>query len=260
MGGGVGNVSQYVIYFTFPECSTDKIQVVANPYPMKILIVEDRQEVAQALCNSFKNVEHVQHIHMAHSYDHAVRVLAEVHYNVILIDIDLPDRNGIELCRTIRARDRSAVIIFVSGFIDDEALRQIFAAGGNDTIRKPFSRTEIALKAVQWWQYLKTGKTKDRWLIYKSFRYDLEGGQLLIDGKVIPLTKAFRRLIMLFMERPETVISNDLIQREIWGDHDTSWRKRNIRDRIYELKKRLPRKFQSWIQCIPGEGYLLQEH
>ena len=227
---------------------------------MNILIVEDGREVARAIAQSFSGVDLVRDLHMVQTYDDALSALAQRHYDVFLLDIHLQhSRNGLELCRAIRQQDQRAIIVFISGYIDEQAVKEIYAAGGNDLIRKPFARCEIKLKVTFWWTFIKAGRTKKTVLTYHSWTYDLQRGEFRIDGEVIPLTKAFRRLVVLFLESPEAVIPTARIQQELWGDHDTSLRQRNVKERIFEFRKRLPGKHAEWVRAVAGEGYVLKK-
>ena len=65
--------------------------------------------------------------------------------------------------------------------------------------------------------------------------------------------------MILFLRNPETIISYSRIQREIWGDHDTSMKNRDFKGRIFELRKRLPTSHKDWIKSEAGEGYMLKK-
>jgi DNA-binding response OmpR family regulator len=76
---------------------------------------------------------------------------------------------------------------------------------------------------------------------------------------MLTLTKGMKRLLLLFLEKPETVLSHDFLQREVWGDYDTALRQRNIHERIATLRQILPNKITPWLQSIRGEGYMLKK-
>ncbi|WP_417832836.1 response regulator transcription factor [Terasakiella sp.] len=225
---------------------------------MNVLIVEDRPSVAQAIAQCFDGVGLITEVQIAHNFEAANAQMNRKHYDVFLLDINLDgSRNGLELCKHIRQTNKESLIVVISGFIRDEILEQLYAAGANDFIRKPFVRKEIRLKVVHWWNFIKAGRTKKPCLEYHGMSYDLEKSLFKIDGKTIPLTKALRRLLILFLQSPETIIPYSRIQREIWGDHDTSMKNRDFKGRIFELRKRLPASHKNWIKSEAGEGYVL---
>lgn len=227
---------------------------------MNILIVEDRPSVAQAIAQCFDGVDLVKNVQIAHNSETASSRMRKKHYDVFLLDINLDgSRNGLELCKHIRQTNKESLIVFISGFIRDEILEQLYVAGANDFIRKPFVRKEIRLKVVHWWNFIKAGRTKKPCLEYHGMSYDLERSVFNINGKIIPLTKALRRLLILFLQSPETIIPYSRIQREVWGDHDTSMKKRDFKGRIFELRKRLPVSHKNWIKSEAGEGYMLKK-
>jgi len=227
---------------------------------MNILIVEDRIDVACAIRSTVASIKAAQNVHMVQNYNDAIALTSKRHYDVFLLDIDLrKSRSGFEVCRAIRQNNKDSIIIFISGFIDENAVKHIYALGGNDLIRKPFVRSEIRLKVIHWRNFIKAGRSKKPCLEYHSMKFNLERSEFSIEGKIIPLTKALRRLVILFLQSPETIIPYNRIQQEVWGDHDTSLQKRNIKERVFELKKRLPKVYAAWITSEAGEGYVLRK-
>jgi len=225
---------------------------------MNILIVEDKPSIAQAIAQCFDNVDQVQDVQIAHNFEAATLKMNRKHFDVFLLDINLDgSRNGLELCKHIRQTNIESYIVVISGFIQEEILDQLYAAGANDFIRKPFVRKEIRLKVVHWWNFIKAGRTKKSCLKYHDMSYDLERSVFKINDKIIPLTKALRRLLILFLQSPETIIPYSRIQREIWGDHDTSMKNRDFKGRIFEFRKRFPASHKDWIKSEAGEGYVL---
>ena len=222
---------------------------------MNILIVEDKPSVAYAIAQCFEGVEQVKCKDVVLNFDEATIQMRKKHYDVFLLDINLDgSRNGLELCKLIRKTNKESLIVIISGFIKDDILNQLYDAGANDFIRKPFVRKEIRLKIVHGWNFIKAGRTKKPCLEYHGMSYNLKKGLFKIDGKTIPLTKALRRLLILFLQNPESIIPYSRIQREIWGDHDTSIKKRDFKGRIFELRKRLPASHKDWIRSEAGEG------
>ncbi|GGF76079.1 DNA-binding response regulator [Terasakiella brassicae] len=227
---------------------------------MNILIVEDRPSVAQAIAQCFDGVDYVTAVKIAHNFEAATARIRKKHYDVFLLDINLDgSRNGLELCKHIRQTNKDSLIVFISGFIQDDILDQLYGVGANDFIRKPFVRKEIRLKVVHWWNFIKAGRTKKPCLEYHGMSYALERSVFKIEGKTIPLTKALRRLLILFLQSPETIIPYSRIQQEIWGDHDTCLKQRDFKGRIFELRKRLPVSHKDWIKSEAGEGYILRK-
>lgn len=225
---------------------------------MNILIAEDKPSIAQAIAQCFDDVDLVTDVQITHDFETASSRMRKKHFDVFLLDINLDgSRNGLELCKHIRQTNTESLVVFISGFIRDDILDQLYAAGAHDFIRKPFVRKEIRLKVVHWWKFIKAGRTKNPSLEYFGMSYDLEKSLFKIDGKTIPLTKALRRLLLLFLQSPETIIPYSRIQREIWGDHDTSLKNRDFKGRIFELRKRLPASHKDWIKSEAGEGYVL---
>lgn len=227
---------------------------------MNILVVDDCPNMVQALCSIFEKLPTVQRITGTQTFVDAVNEFGRHHYHVVLIDVDLKDKkNGIDLCRWIRKRNNKCIIIFITGFSTNEVMQQAYEAGTNDYIRKPILRSEVRLKVLYWWEFIKCGKSKRGFLQYHGLKFIFKSNELLADGKKVPLTKSLKRLMVMFLEKPETVISHDKIQQELWGDHDTAIKQRNLHERIGALREALPEWYREWIQSVRGEGYKLMK-
>ncbi|WP_165602652.1 response regulator transcription factor [Candidatus Terasakiella magnetica] len=226
---------------------------------MNILIVDDCPRMVSQLSSLFKKHPVVHKVAGAKSFTEAVNQCNRLHFHIVLIDYDLQDNfNGIDVCRWIRKQNPDCIIIFVSGFPSAQVMEEAFAAGTNDFIKKPLLPSEVRIKVFYWWELMKSQKNSKAFLDYHGLKYIFKSNEFYADRRVLPLTKGLKRLLLLFLEKPETVISHDILQREVWGDFDTALRPRNIHERIGSLRQNLPNKFAIWLQSIRGEGYILK--
>lgn len=116
---------------------------------MKLLAVDDNPQILEVLPAIFRQAG-LPHITLANSGANALHLLedADQHFDVLLLDINMPQMNGIELCRRIRkiARYRNTPILMLTSTKDKDHIERAFAAGANDYITKPFDVKDIVMR------------------------------------------------------------------------------------------------------------------
>ncbi|MCJ8268649.1 MAG: response regulator, partial [Psychrosphaera sp.] len=195
---------------------------------MNILIVEDADSTARFISDIFVKLPIVDKIDRALCYEQAIQRYHSRRYDVIITDINLDGtRSGHDLCRAIRKQDSKVVIVVVTGYSAAAVLRESFDAGANDYIRKPLDRDEIRERVMNWWQFIKCGKTKKTRLSYHDIDYIFSSNSFQVNGENILLTPKSKKLLLLLLTKPEKTISHQHIQSQLWGDHDDAFKERN---------------------------------
>lgn len=121
-----------------------------NPSEASVLVVDDDEFSRQAVCGALKSAG--LRATCADSALAAMLRLTERRYNLIFLDVELPDINGFEFCSRLRLQSNqpNAVVIFVTMSNNLEARAQSALSGADDYITKPFPYTELAVKALVW--------------------------------------------------------------------------------------------------------------
>lgn len=116
---------------------------------MKLLAVDDNPQILEVLPAIFKQAN-LPHITLANSGANALMLLEDPdqHFDVLLLDINMPQMNGIQLCQRIRkiARYRNTPILMLTSTTDKDHVERAFAAGANDYITKPFDVKDIVMR------------------------------------------------------------------------------------------------------------------
>jgi len=177
---------------------------------MKILLVEDDEGVALGIEYNLNN-EGFQVIR--------ARTLAEAKalFNeqimLVLLDIGLPDGNGYEFCKYVRARSKVPVI-FLTALDEEVNIVLGFDLGADDYITKPFGVKELLsrIKAV----LRRTGTSQKTKLISGDIDIDTLGAKVYKNKKEVILTSVEYKLLLYFMSYPGKVISKDEILHRLW--------------------------------------------
>ncbi len=218
---------------------------------MKLLLVEDDTMLANSLYSLFKRSYLV---HLADRASSALERIANHRYDVIVLDLQLPDQSGQEVCSKIRTTDILTPIVILSGTVDQQTKTALLDAGANDYISKPFHAKELLARLrVQTRQ--RTGKTTANLLTVGDISIDTNKQIAWCNG--LPLTlrrKEFTLLECLALNAPSTV-HQEILSQYVWDDQDTQ--PSSIHVHISNLRKKLRAIGSDSINTVHGIGYAL---
>ena len=184
---------------------------------MKILVVEDDRSVSNLITTTLK-INHYSYI-SASSGMEAVSLCASHHPDLILLDLGLPDIDGIEVIRTVRSWSRAAIIIISARGEDSDKIAAL-DSGADDYLTKPFSIEELLARiraAGRRMQYLSETSDKSPVFTNGSLVIDYSAHKVTLEGKEIRLTAIEYRLLTLLSENAGKVLTHSYIIDRIWG-------------------------------------------
>lgn len=220
---------------------------------MKVLIVEDEQELSHSICEYLASESFL--CEQAFDFDTAIEKIELYDYACIVLDINLPDGNGLELLRFIKQESRMDGIIIVSA--KDSVTDKVAGLkyGADDYLTKPFHLSELSarIEAVIRRKFFNNSNL----LHYKSLTIDLQSKQVLVGEEAVSLTKKEYDLLLYLISNKNKVVSKSAIAIYLWGD---DFDNTNDYDFIYTHIKNLRKKLmgsdsQDYIQSVYGSGY-----
>ena len=223
---------------------------------MKVLVVEDEEKIAQFLRKGLG--EKGYSVETVGDADTALERLEGGPYDIVILDLLLPgSRDGIELCREIRARGIPSKVLMLTARDTVENKIEGLDAGADDYLVKPFSFRELLarLRALA----RRTEIPEPGPLVFGNLTYDPESREVRRRGEVVRLTAREGALFELLLRRRGKVVSRSEIQARIWEDSfDLST---NIIDvYINALRRKLDAgEKERLIQTVRGVGYRLGE-
>lgn len=228
----------------------------------KILLVDDEKDIADLIeevlrQDSFKNIK------KAYTGMDAVQVCREYQPDVVVLDIMLPDIDGIEVCKQIREFSFCS-ILFLSSKNDDIDKILGLSCGGDDYITKPFSPREIVyrIKAqLRRQQYQSVMRTDAKGLLtVGGLALDRESSRIYKNEKEIDLTGREFLLLSYLMENADKIISKERLYEQVWGEYSSICDNtimvhiRHIREKIEDTPS-TPKQ----LITIKGLGYKLKK-
>jgi DNA-binding response OmpR family regulator len=223
---------------------------------MRVLVVEDEAKIAQFLKKGL--TEKGYSVETVSDADAALERLTGGPYDLLILDLLLPgSRDGLELCREIRARGIPSKILMLTARDTIENKIEGLDAGADDYLVKPFSFRELLarLRAL----LRRTEVAEPGPVVFGELTYDPESREVTRGGKLIRLTAREGALFELLLRRRGRVVSRSEIQARIWEDSfDLST---NIIDvYINALRRKIDAgEREKLIQTVRGVGYRLRE-
>lgn len=222
---------------------------------MRLLLVEDDSRVAKFIRKGLE-AENYQ-VDVASDGELGIEIgLTDVHA-VILLDVILPKKNGVEVCRTLREQGIKTPILMLTAKDTLEDKVTGLGVGADDYLTKPFAFEEL-LARIQ--ALLRRPQTLELAPTIQVADLTLDKNTHLVHraDQLIELTATEFALLEYLMRRPDRVLSRTLIQEQVWGyQHDPS---SNVVDvYIRRLRNKIDREFtQQLIHTVRGAGYVLK--
>ena len=218
----------------------------------KILLVEDDINISQMLCDYFtdKSKDEI-YIDVAHNGAIGVEKAYESTYDLLLLDIMLPEMNGFEICREVR-RFSDVPIMFITALGDQEDILNGYALGCDDYIVKPFSLPVFYNKANA---LIKRSKGLVRSPLLKAGTISLNpnSGIVISDGKEVTLAPKDYIILKPLLEHKNNVVSREKLFTSTWG-YDSDIDERALDTHIKNLRKALGSN-SKLIKTVIKRGY-----
>jgi len=176
--------------------------------------------------------------------------------DVAIIEIELLDSSGAEVCRRLREWS-SMPLIVVSHVSDEDRVVDAFAAGADDYVTKPFRPRELVARLEA---HLRRATARDEPVIVSAgVRVDLAAHVVRREGREIRLTQTEYRLLSTLVRNRGRVLAHDALLREAWGAAHAEDRQ-TLRTHMANLRRKLAAPSSSGpIRTCPGVGYLLED-
>ncbi|WP_119344940.1 response regulator transcription factor [Facilibium subflavum] len=219
----------------------------------KILIIEDDVSIYQSI-EYFLNSKHILADH-AIDGNTAEKKLLISGYDLIILDLNLPDICGIDLCKSIRAQHQHLPVLILSANSGD--LNRIIGleAGANDYLEKPFNILELYVRIKNLLKFIPQKPLKEYGkVIFSDFTFNCRKMTLMCKNQKIELTKVEARILNLLLLKHGQIVSKHDISNVIGiSDQTTS---RSLSVLMSRLRNKIGDKRATIIQTIRGYGFI----
>ncbi|GIN89487.1 DNA-binding response regulator [Siminovitchia terrae] len=227
---------------------------------VKILVVDDEDRIRRLLKMYLERENYI--IDEAADGEEALEKALMNEYHCILLDLMMPEKDGIEVCKELREEKATPIIMLTAK--GEEANRvQGFEVGADDYIVKPFSPREVVLrvKAVlrrsSQTSFLQTDPTARDIIVYPHLSIDHDAHRVTADGKEVNLTPKEYELLHFLAKSPDKVFDREHLLKEVW-QYEFFGDLRTVDTHIKRLREKLNRvseKAAGMIVTVWGVGY-----
>ncbi|MEO6612231.1 MAG: response regulator transcription factor [Chitinophagaceae bacterium] len=225
---------------------------------VKILLVEDEKKIAETLQKGLME----QHFQVEVAFDGTVaaKIFDTYSFDLVILDINLPGMNGLELCRYMRRKNEKVPVIMLTALSSTDDKVEGFDAGADDYVIKPFDFKELLVRIRALLRRIYQQVQLDNLITVADLVMNMESKQVTRSGKTISLTAKEFQLLEYLIRNKNRVVSRADIALNVWDiDFDT---KTNVID-VYVnfLRKKLDKDFlPRLIHTQVGMGYILKEN
>ncbi len=219
-----------------------------------ILICDDDPVVHESL-SLYLDHEGFAHI-SAYSGDQALRMLEERTPDLILLDLMMPGKSGLDVCRAIRANDSPLPIIMLTAKSEEIDRIVGLELGADDYVTKPFSPREVLarIKAVLR-RFVEDDPEKEGLVRFPNLEINLTNYQVLVKGKNIACTPKEVEILHLLASHAGQVFSREQLLSHVWG-YDFFGDTRTVDTHIKRIRHKLPQEGMGWtLKTVYGVGY-----
>ena len=221
----------------------------------RILLVDDEQSIQTLL--SYPLRKDGYHVTSALDGNEALRRFEEGRFDLVILDLMLPQMGGVEVCRHLRSRSQVPIIMLTAKGSETDKVAGL-EVGADDYITKPFSPKELVarIKAVL---RRRAPELAGDAVQIGGLRLDPGAHRIVADGEPVELGPSEFRLLHFLMTHPDRIYSRAQLLDHVWGDH-VFIEERTVDVHIRRLRKGLePSGYDRLIDTVRGSGYGLRK-
>ncbi|AXX95350.1 MULTISPECIES: response regulator transcription factor [Arcobacter] len=200
----------------------------------KILLLEDDLNLSETVSDYFE--EQGFDVICVYDGEEAISSIYEHNFDLLLLDVNVPNKNGFEVLKEIRAQNKKVPAIFITSLNSMDSLEKGFESGCDDYIRKPFELKELLLR-VQTILKREFANNKNELInITPEVTFNSISNELRENGVEVKLNLKELKLLKFFLQHPNELLVHDRIYDYVW-DYDEEYSDNSLRTYIKNLRK-----------------------
>ena len=220
---------------------------------MHLLVIEDERALCETIVRDLRRLAYS--VDFCHDGEEALELLYTEHYDLVLLDLNLPGKDGMTVLRTLRQTDHETRVLILSARSGVEDKVAGLDAGANDYLAKPFHLAELEarIRSLTLWQFTQ----QDVLLTCGALTFDTRTRAASVKGQNLSLTRKETGILEYLMVHQGRPVSQEELMEHVW-DNSVDNFSNSIRVHISSLRKKL----RSGLGYDPirnriGEGYLI---
>ncbi len=213
---------------------------------MTLLLVEDDLQLNNIITRYFTLKNDI--VVSIYDGEEAIEIIDNNNFDFYIIDINLPNINGLEIVKYVRQKDHHTPIVMITASLELENFKTAYLNGCNEYIKKPFFLEELKIRMDK--LLTKKEEITKIIIISPSVSYDLELEELKVDGEIKKLRKKQKRLLTLLLNNMNKTVSIPIIENYVWENEIKE--RYPLRQLVNDLRREFNEKF---IYTDVGIGY-----
>ena len=222
----------------------------------RILVVDDDEDIIQTIKGNLELDGY--EVLTAQDGRSCLELARSKRPDLIILDLNLPDIDGIKACQIIRREfDFPIIMLTARDGLSDKVLG--LECGADDYIVKPFNFLELSARIKSILKRVERSLVNDQ-LEFKELSINFKSRSLKLHGEIVKLTKTEFELLSLFVSYPGEVLSREFIQQQIWRDSQLYQSSRAVDVHVQRLRKKIEAEVDNpeYIHTVAGVGYRFQ--
>lgn len=221
---------------------------------MKLLLVEDESKVASFISKGLEEEGYT--VDCAYDGKKGLELLRESSYDAVLLDLMLPEVDGLEVLRTMRSQGLDTPVLIITAKSSKEDVVRGLDSGSDDYLTKPFSFEELLARIRALLRRSK--KVDDHLLTYKDMTLNPYNRRLIVHDKEVDLTEKEFMIVEYMLKNSEKALTRREIAEYVWQTQSDST---NIVDVYVNFLRKKMESLSSrkYIHTVRGTGYILKE-
>ena len=220
---------------------------------MRILVVEDDRLLNQTLCYNLSAAGYT--VDAAITKAEAAAFCEKRDYDLIVLDVNLPDGNGFDFCREFKARRPDTAVVFLTAHDIESDMLRGFELGADDYVTKPFPISVFRKKIAALLSRLQKQSGGDCY----------DDGNLLINftemsaalaGRAVSFTPLEYRLLKVLTKNPQIVLTRQVLLEKLWDADENFVDEHALTSAISRIRGKIERNGDQYIKTVYGMGYL----
>ena len=215
---------------------------------VKLLLVEDNNAIIMGLDFLFK--EEGYNFDVARTCNEADKLITKNKYDIVLLDVFLPDGNGFEICKKIK-KEFNTPVIFLTAKDEEKDIVYGFDIGADDYVIKPFRNRELISRINN----VLRRNNKGKQIKYKDITIDVDSGRVYKNEQEVLLTKLEFTILLCLFQNQNILISREKLLNDIWDAAGNFVEDNTLTVYIKRIREKIGDSNGNIIKTIRGMGY-----
>ena len=220
---------------------------------MRILVVEDDRLLNNTLCYNLDAAGYV--VDSALTKSAASNFLTKQDYDLIVLDVNLPDGNGFDFCREVKERRPDTAVIFLTANDMESDMLKGYEVGGADYVTKPFSVTVLCKKVAAVFANLELRTPRHDLFDDGFLKIDFSEQSASLAGESLDFTPKEYRTLFLFVKNPRIILTKRQILEKLWDIDGDFVDEHTLTTIISRIRKKIETDERKYIKTAYGMGY-----